>query len=121
MKMLARSYVWWPNIDKDIKDMAAACKVCVRERKKPASVPLTPWPYPDKCWNRIHTDFLGPFYGHMFMLIIDAYSKWPEIIDMKKCTQAPRVIGKFKKVLARFGLPRHVVSDNGRQYTSTEF
>lgn len=121
MKMLARSYVWWANIDKDIEDIAASCKVCVQERKKPASVPLTPWPYPDKCWSRIHIDFLGPFHGHMYMLIVDAYSKWPEIIDMQMCTQVPRVIGELKKMLVRFGLPRHLVSDNGRQYTSSEF
>lgn len=121
MKMLAKSYVWWPNLDKDIEDVAAACKECVRMRKKPASVLLTPWPYPDKCWSRIHTDFLGPFHGHMFMVIIDAYSKWPEIIDMQQSTQASKVIKKFKKGLVRFGLPRQIVSDNGRQYTSTEF
>lgn len=86
MKMLARAYVWWPNIDKDIEKVAAACKICVQERKKPPSVLLTPWPCPDKCWSRIHSDFLGPFHDHMFMLIIDAYSKWPEVIDMHQCT-----------------------------------
>lgn len=121
MKMLARSYVWWPNIDKDIEDVAAACKVCGQGRKKPASVPLTPWPYPDKCWSRIHSNFLGFFYGHIFMLILDAYSKWPEIIDMQKYTQAPRVIEEFKKVLVRFGLPRHLVTDTGMQYKSQKF
>ncbi|XP_043282539.1 uncharacterized protein K02A2.6-like [Venturia canescens] len=121
MKMLARSYVWWPNIDKDIENVAAACRVCVQEQRKPVSVPLTPWPYPGKCWSRIHTDFLGPFHGHMFMLIIDAYSKWPEIIDMQKCTQTSNVIREFRKVIARMGFPRHIVSDNGTQYTSNEF
>lgn len=49
MKMLARSYVWWPNIDSDIENVSAACKVCVQERKKSPSVPLIPWSYPDKC------------------------------------------------------------------------
>lgn len=121
IKMVARSYVWWPNIDSEIENMVAACKVCVRERKTPASVPLTPWPYPDKFWSRIHSDFLGPFHGHMFMIIIDAYSKWPEVIDMHKCTQAPKVIEEFKKILVRHGLPRHLVTDNGTQYTSNEF
>lgn len=57
MKMLARSYVWWPSIDRDIESVAAACKVYVQERKKPPNLPLTPWPYPDKSWSRIHSDF----------------------------------------------------------------
>lgn len=46
MKMLARSYIWWPKIDSDIEKVSAACRVCVQGRKKPQSVPLTPWPYP---------------------------------------------------------------------------
>ena len=121
MKMLARNYVWWPNIDKDIENVAAECKVCVQERKKPCNVPLYPWPYPDHCWSRIHIDFLGPFHGHMFMIIIDAYSKWAEVVDMNKCTTVPRVIEEFKKVLVRFGLPKHLVTDNGTQFTSKEF
>ncbi|XP_011688809.1 PREDICTED: uncharacterized protein K02A2.6-like [Wasmannia auropunctata] len=121
IKMIARSYVWWPNIDSEIENMVAACTVCVRERKTPASVPLTPWPYPDRFWSRIHADFLGPFHGHMFMVIVDAYSKWPEIIDMHRCTQAPKTIEEFKKILGRHGLPRHLVTDNGTQYTSNEF
>ncbi|XP_043264008.1 uncharacterized protein LOC122404149 [Colletes gigas] len=77
MKMVARSYVWWPNIDSDIEKIAAS--------------------------------------------FIDAYSKWPEMIDMGKSTTAPRVIEVFKKILVRFGLPRHLVTDNGTQYKSEEF
>ncbi|XP_011858318.1 PREDICTED: uncharacterized protein K02A2.6-like [Vollenhovia emeryi] len=121
MKMIARSFVWWPGIDKELENVAAACAICVRERKAPNATPLTPWPWPEKFWSRIHCDFLGPFFGHMYLVILDAHSKWPEIADMKTCTQTPRVIEEFRKVFARFGLPRHVVSDNGRQFTSTEF
>lgn len=80
---------------------------------------LSPWP--DKFWSRIHSDFLGLLYGHIFMLIVDPHAKWPEIIDMNTCTQTPRVISEFRKVFARFGLPRHLITDNGRQFTSVEF
>jgi hypothetical protein len=30
-------------------------------------------------WQRIHADFLGPVMGHMFLIVVDAYSKWPEV------------------------------------------
>lgn len=121
MKMVARSYMWWPGIDNDIEAVSSSCAVCLRERKTPRAVPLTPWPWPDKCWTRIHCDFLGPFFGHMFMVVVDAHSKWPEVIDMNKCTQPTRVINECRKLFARFGLPKHIVTDNGRQFTSTEF
>ncbi|XP_029159162.1 uncharacterized protein LOC114931347 [Nylanderia fulva] len=51
----------------------------------------------------------------------NAHSKWPEIVDMNNCTQVPKVLAEFKKVLGRFGLPRHLVTDNGTQFTSVEF
>ena len=34
----------------------------------------TSWP-----WQRMHADFLGPVYGHTFLIVVDAYSKWPEV------------------------------------------
>ncbi|XP_076301806.1 uncharacterized protein LOC143219883 [Lasioglossum baleicum] len=121
MKMRARSYVWWPNIDAQLEELAATCKVCMQERKAPPKVPLNLWPSPNKCWSRIHSDFLGPFHGHMFMIVIDAYSKWPEVIDMKTNTRTESTIEKFKKIFSCFGLPNHLVTDNGRQYTSNDF
>ncbi|KMQ85654.1 hypothetical protein RF55_15657 [Lasius niger] len=121
MKMTARSYVWWPGINSDIENIANACRICLAERKQPAKVPLTPWPWPDKPWTRIHSDFLGPLAGHMFLIVVDAHSKWSEAIDMGSNTQAGKTIIEFRKLFARFGLPRHVVTDNGRQYASNEF
>ena len=104
-----------------IEELAATCKICMQERKAPPKVPLNPWPSPNKCWSRIHSDFLGPFYGHMFIIIIDAYSKWPEVVDMKMNTQTTSTIAQFQKLFSRFGLPNHLVTDNGRQYASTDF
>lgn len=120
MKKLAKSYIWWPNLDSEIEEITSSCKTCLESRKEPPKVALTPWPWPSKPWLRIHTDFCKS-QGHMFMLVVDAHSKWPEIIDMKTNTETDRVISAFKKMFCRFGLPEHVVSDNGPQYTSDDF
>lgn len=29
-------------------------------------------------WQRIHIDFAGPFQGKMYLIVVDAHSKWPE-------------------------------------------
>ncbi|KAL7296546.1 hypothetical protein TKK_0009979 [Trichogramma kaykai] len=101
--MFARSYVWWPGIDADIEFLVSACMICLQERKKPPKLSLTPWPWPEKPWFRIHIDFLGPFYNRMFLAIIDAHSKWPEIIDFKSNTTAEKLVQMMQKLFARHG------------------
>ena len=71
MKALAKSYVWWPNIDGDLENVAKSCKVCTVNNKNPPHARLTPWPWPEKTWERIHLDFLGPLYGDMYLVAVD--------------------------------------------------
>ncbi|CAB0041858.1 unnamed protein product [Trichogramma brassicae] len=121
IKMFARSYVWWPEIDHDIEFTVKNCSTCIIEAKKPPNSPLTTWPWPDRAWSRLHADFLGPFYGDMYLVVICAHSKWPEIINFKKNTKAHKLIEEFKTLFARFGLPVHLVTDGGPQFRSSEF
>lgn len=121
IKMFARSYVWWPEIDHDIEFTVKNCSTCIIEAKKPPNSPLTTWPWPDRAWSRLHADFLGPFYGDMYLVVICAHSKWPEIINFKKNTKAKKLIEEFKTLFARFGLPVHLVTDGGPQFRSSEF
>jgi len=30
-------------------------------------------------WKHIHVDFAGSHWGHMFFIVVDAHSKWPEV------------------------------------------
>ena len=39
MKALARSYIWWPKMDKDIEDLVKKCRVCQESRASPPSAP----------------------------------------------------------------------------------
>ena len=43
-KGLARSYVWWPGLDKNIEEMIKTCHVCQINQNLPAEAPLFPWP-----------------------------------------------------------------------------
>ena len=53
------------------------------------------------------------------MVVIDAYSKWLEVIPMTTTT-APKTLDMLREIFARYGLPEQLVSDNGPQFTSTE-
>ena len=42
MKALARSYVWWPNINGQPQELAKACSGCQQNQKMPTKAPLHP-------------------------------------------------------------------------------
>ena len=120
MKSLARMYLWWPGMDADITRMVKACPVCQESRPSPATAPLHPWEWPSQPWSRIHLDFAGPFLGHMFLVIVDAHSKWLDVHQMQSITSS-KTIEKLRIVFATHGLPQKVVTDNGPSFTSEEF
>ena len=59
----------------------------------------------------------GPFLEKMFLLVIDAHSKWPEIHVMTDTT-AGKTIKVMRLLFAQF---EQLVSDNGLQFVSEEF
>lgn len=120
MKEISRSYFWWPGMDKEIEDITNNCMVCLQNRKNPEKVKLSVWPQPPTVWHRLHADFLGPLYNKMYLVIVDAYSKWPEAVVMSNIT-AQKTIQFFKSIFIRYGYPLHLVTDNGPTWTSSEF
>ena len=101
--------------------MVRSFKIYLEEQRNPAHTSLTTWPYPEKAWNRLHCDFLGPLFDKMYLVIIAAYSKWPTVIDFNKNTKSSRLIVEFKKMFTDYGLPKQLVTDNGRQFASADF
>ena len=119
-KSLARSYVWWPGLSKDIESMVNGCTVCAVTRNNPNKAKLIPWTFPDRAWDRVHVDYLGPFQGRYIFVLVDAYSKWIEAVVLNNCTSTT-TINVLRSIFARFGFPKLLVSDNGRQFVSDEF
>lgn len=119
MKMLARSYVWWPGMDQAIEQYVQRCSICQAVQPAAESVPLHPWMYPTKCWSRVHVDFAVKD-ASVFLVLVDAYSKWVEVWPMAS-TSATKTIEKLRGTFAAYGLPETLVSDNGPQFTSAAF
>lgn len=57
----------------------------------------------------------------MFLVLVDAYSKRPEVTVMPNSTTATKTIEVLRHWFARYGLPVQLVSDNGPQFISEEF
>ena len=61
MKALARSYMWWPGLDKSIEEIVIACQDCHSIKSSPPAAPVHPWVQPAKSWEHVHVDFAGLF------------------------------------------------------------
>ena len=86
MKSLARPHVWWLSIDADIQQTVESCSNCQETARDPVRVLLHQWDIPRNPWQHLHIDYAGPYRGIMWLLLINAYSKWPEIHAMSSTT-----------------------------------
>ncbi len=120
MKSLAMMHFWWPNIDAEIETMTRSCIPCQMSAKNPKKAPLHPWEFPRRPWQRIHLDFAGPFQQRMWLVGVDAHSKWPTVIPVNSTT-TDATITILRHLFALHGLPKQLVTDNGPQFTSVEF
>ena len=119
LKALARMYVWWPGITADIEEMVGGCLVC-QQNQGTSAAPLNLWSWPTWPWARLHLDFSNPFLGWMFLILIDAHSKWIETFITSLATSTA-LIGELRTTFTRFGLPETIGTDNGTCFVSAEF
>ena len=119
MKSLMRSSVYWPKMDLDISNMVDACKGCALAAKAP---PITykPWSKIDQPWSRIHVDFAGPTEDVFYLIVVDNYTKWSEVLRCKRPTTGV-TITFLHELFARFSVVDCLVSDNGTHFTSSDF
>ena len=75
--------------------------------------------FPSATCTRVHIDFLGPVNGHMYFVVVDAYSKVPEVVNMKSITSSS-TIRALRKIFSRHVILKSIVSDNGQQFISSE-
>ena len=120
MKSIARSYIWWPGIDHDIEMMVRSCYECKMVQNNPAKSPLHLWEWPNGKWERIHIDYAGPIKGLMYLVVVDAYIKWPEVI-LRQSTTTKSTVNALRTLFAQHGLPKVIVSDNATNFASEEF
>ena len=117
MKLVARSYIWWPGLDEEIERLVRGCQSCQAVKNAPPAAALHPWSWPTQPWRRVHLDFAGPVEGSMLLLAVDAHSKWPEI-QLMCSTTAVKTIEVFTNDVCSL---RFTCTDNGPQFVATEF
>ncbi|CAJ2673122.1 unnamed protein product [Trifolium pratense] len=122
-----RAGYYWPTMQQDAKDHVKKCDKCQRHGDMHLAPPRelkslsSPWPF--AWWGM---DLLGPFtkglYQNRYLIVaVDYFTKWVEAEPLSDITSL-RILRFFKRnVLARFGIPQVVVTDNGTQFTDKDF
>ena len=120
MKQLARSTVYWPRIDFDIEDLCRKCTSCGQFQNKPDKPSIHPWMMPEKPWSRLHLDHEINFLGRNWLVLVDAYSKYP-CIHPTTSTSSKSTTAILEQEFAHFGYPHTLVTDNATTFMSQEF
>lgn len=117
----------WPGMFRDVSKYVRRCTVCqtfkVSQQTKPGQMHFTPVQLP---WEIISSDFMGPFprspRGNTMLLVFqDKFSKWTELIPLHAATAPALITALRTHILARFGWPKTIITDNGKQYDSKLF
>jgi len=119
--MIAR--VWWPHMHSDISKWIAACKECQWVTTPPRrNVKLMPIGCTRK-FQMWAMDVKGPLprskEKYRFLLVlIDMYSRWVEAFALKNYTTV--IIKEIvdREIVARFGVPEAVLTDQGSSFIS---
>ncbi|UYV82749.1 K02A2.6-like [Cordylochernes scorpioides] len=112
-RLRARETEWWPVISEEIAETVRKCSVCIQEAVSKHE-PLIPTNFPSRPWQKIGMD-LFKFENKWYLVVIDYYSRFPEMIQLDRLT-ASVVVRSCKSIFARHGIPETVVSDNGTQF-----
>ncbi|XP_019176071.1 PREDICTED: uncharacterized protein LOC109171493 [Ipomoea nil] len=116
-KLVVQGY-YWPTMMRDYVERVSRCGVCqafARKNTRPATfyTPVTT-AIPFAKWG---IDLLGPLPvapgGLKFCVVaIDYFTKWVEAEPLATITEYQCRRFLWKRVICRFGLPEHIVSDS---------
>lgn len=125
-KFIASRYVW-SKMQADIAEMCRSCHMCHNSKiQTHVRAPVQNIPLPGRRFAHIHIDLVGPLpksvEGHShLMTFVDRTTRWAEVIPLKQTTAAECVSTFLNSWIARFGVPAHVTTDRGPQFTSSEW
>ncbi|GFW21071.1 retrovirus-related Pol polyprotein from transposon 412 [Trichonephila clavipes] len=123
-----RDTCYFPFMRKYIFEYVSTCDRCQKFNYKNALPAGRLMPIFSKYPNEIVTlDLLGPYPASLperykFILVItDHFTKWCELIPLRKASAQTIANAFFNTYIARYGAPISLISDNGPQFISDVF
>ncbi|KAJ4715162.1 Retrovirus-related Pol polyprotein from transposon opus [Melia azedarach] len=125
-KALRQGY-YWPTMQSDSRVISQTCLTCQKHAKMIRVPPenlttlTSPWPFAQ--WG---IDLIGPFpvgrgQAKFAIVAVDYFTKWAEVEPLAKITEKRTTDFIWRSIICRFGVPRVIITDNGRQFDNKKF
>ena len=103
-KARASSIMHWPGMGQDIEETISRCPTCAKFK------PANPWETPEHPWSKLGMEIFT-FKGKDYPLVVDNYSKYPEVSKLTAKT-ATCIVLHLKTCFVRHGIPGTVITNN---------
>ncbi|KAK3027560.1 hypothetical protein RJ639_042329 [Escallonia herrerae] len=125
-KILRQGY-YWPGMQRDAIKFTKRCDQCQKfaplTHTPAAPLSILTSPIPFAMWGM---DILGPFpmatgQRRFVIVAIDYFTKWTEAEPLATITALKCEEFFSKNVVCRFGVPKILITDNGKQFDNSNF
>ena len=112
----------WPSIRQDSSRWSRECQQCQRAKVKRNTVPpIGHFVVPNRRFQHWNVDIVSmpPSNGFKYLLTaVDRLSRWPLAMPMSDITAASVIDAFTHGLIASFGVPDAITTDNGSQFSS---
>lgn len=117
---------YWPGQKTDVELFVKQCQICQQAKHEHCKYPglLQPLPIPQHSWQDLSMDFVEglPKSGGytVILVVVDRLTKYAHFIPVKHPFTASQIAQLFfTHIVKLHGLPRSIVSDRDKIFTST--
>lgn len=126
LERVARKF-YWPRMRQDVIFFCKSCIICAARagQGRQCKPPLQPIPPPSAPWETVAMDIVGfsranrTIHGNEYCLVLTClFSKWLIAIPMPNQEAETVVHALVDNMLPHEGMPQHILTDQGVQFTS---
>ncbi len=111
----ARQCIWWPLMNKDVKNISMSCKPCQEYKQSNRKEKWVNHEIPSYPFEFVHCDF-GQHQGRHYLIVADQFSSYPFVKEFLTDPTSDMLTETLTLIFSQFAIPRKLFSDGGPIY-----